>query len=83
MEEARLHFPACGLARAMEIVAFDRPISSEQALAWKLATKVVGDGQVLEEAWKMAVNWQAVRFILLAGANNFSLIHPHSLRDSN
>jgi 2-(1,2-epoxy-1,2-dihydrophenyl)acetyl-CoA isomerase len=43
-----------GLARAMEIVGFDKPISSEQALAWGLVTKVVEDGKVLEEAWKMA-----------------------------
>jgi 2-(1,2-epoxy-1,2-dihydrophenyl)acetyl-CoA isomerase len=43
-----------GLARAMEVVAFDKPISSDQALAWGLATKVVEDGQVMEEAWKMA-----------------------------
>jgi 2-(1,2-epoxy-1,2-dihydrophenyl)acetyl-CoA isomerase len=43
-----------GLARAMEIVAFDKPISSEQALVWGLATEVVEDGRALEEAWKMA-----------------------------
>jgi len=43
-----------GLARAMEIIAFDKPISSEQALAWGLATKVVDDGRALEEAWIMA-----------------------------
>ena len=43
-----------GLARAMEIVAFDKPISSGQALAWGLVTKVAEDGKVLEEAWKMA-----------------------------
>jgi 2-(1,2-epoxy-1,2-dihydrophenyl)acetyl-CoA isomerase len=43
-----------GLAHAMEIVAFDKPISSEQALAWGLVTKVVEDGRELEEAWKMA-----------------------------
>ena len=43
-----------GLARAMEIVAFDKPISSEQALAWGLVTKVVEDGRMMEEAWKMA-----------------------------
>lgn len=43
-----------GLARALEIVAFDRPISSEQALAWGLVTKVVEDGRALEEAVKMA-----------------------------
>ena len=43
-----------GLARAMEIAAFDRPISSDQALAWGLVTKVVEDGGVLEEGIKMA-----------------------------
>jgi 2-(1,2-epoxy-1,2-dihydrophenyl)acetyl-CoA isomerase len=43
-----------GLARAMEVIAFDKPISSEQALAWGLVTKVVEDGRVLEEAWAMA-----------------------------
>lgn len=43
-----------GLARALEIVAFDKPISSEQALEWGLVTKVVDDGQALEEAIKMA-----------------------------
>ena len=43
-----------GLSRAMEIVAFDKPISSEQTLAWGLVTKVAEDGRVLEEAWKMA-----------------------------
>jgi 2-(1,2-epoxy-1,2-dihydrophenyl)acetyl-CoA isomerase len=39
-----------GLARAMEILAFDEPISSTQALEWGLVTKVVPDGQALEEA---------------------------------
>ncbi len=43
-----------GLAKALEIAAFDRPISSEQALAWGLATKVVDDGKALEEATDMA-----------------------------
>lgn len=43
-----------GLARAMEIAAFDRPISSEQALKWGLITKVVDDGKALEEAIVMA-----------------------------
>jgi 2-(1,2-epoxy-1,2-dihydrophenyl)acetyl-CoA isomerase len=32
-----------GLARAMEIMAFDRPISSAQAIEWGLVTKVVPD----------------------------------------
>ena len=43
-----------GLARAMEIIGFDKPISSEQALAWGLVTKVVEDGRALEEARNMA-----------------------------
>lgn len=43
-----------GLARALEIAAFDKPISSEQALAWGIATKVADDGKALEEASLMA-----------------------------
>ncbi len=43
-----------GLARALEIVASDKPISSEQALDWGLVTKVVEDGHAPEEALKMA-----------------------------
>jgi 2-(1,2-epoxy-1,2-dihydrophenyl)acetyl-CoA isomerase len=43
-----------GLARALEIAAFDRVISSEQALAWGLTTKIVEDGRSVEEALQMA-----------------------------
>ena len=43
-----------GLSHALEIAAFDRPISAEQALEWGLVTKVVEDGHALEEATKMA-----------------------------
>jgi 2-(1,2-epoxy-1,2-dihydrophenyl)acetyl-CoA isomerase len=43
-----------GLARALEIAGFDAPISSEQALAWGLVTRVVDDGHALEEAVNMA-----------------------------
>jgi len=39
-----------GMARAMEIIAFDRPISADQALAWGLVTEVVNEGQALEGA---------------------------------
>jgi 2-(1,2-epoxy-1,2-dihydrophenyl)acetyl-CoA isomerase len=42
-----------GLGRAMEIMAFDEPISSAQALAWGLVTSVVPDDQVLSEARAM------------------------------
>jgi 2-(1,2-epoxy-1,2-dihydrophenyl)acetyl-CoA isomerase len=43
-----------GQARALEIAAFDKPISAEQALAWGLVTRVVEDGQALDEAMAMA-----------------------------
>ncbi len=43
-----------GLSRALEIVAFDRPISAEQALEWGLVTKVVAPGKEMEEAENMA-----------------------------
>jgi 2-(1,2-epoxy-1,2-dihydrophenyl)acetyl-CoA isomerase len=39
-----------GLARAMEIMAFDRPISSQQALDWGLVTQVVPDADLYTEA---------------------------------
>lgn len=39
-----------GIAKAMEIAAFDRPITAEQALAWGLATEVCQDGRVTEKA---------------------------------
>lgn len=43
-----------GLARALEIAAFDKPISSAQALSFGLVTNVVEDGKVMEEAENMA-----------------------------
>lgn len=39
-----------GLARAMEIMAFDNPISATQASEWGLVTKVTPDDQVLDAA---------------------------------
>jgi 2-(1,2-epoxy-1,2-dihydrophenyl)acetyl-CoA isomerase len=36
-----------GLARAMEIMAFDKPITSDQALQWGLVTKVVPDKEII------------------------------------
>ena len=42
-----------GLARAMEIMAFDRPISSAQALEWGLVTKVVPDAEVVSAGLAM------------------------------
>jgi 2-(1,2-epoxy-1,2-dihydrophenyl)acetyl-CoA isomerase len=49
-----------GLARAMEIMAFDRPISSEQALSWGLVTEVVEDGQSLNRAMLLATEMKKV-----------------------
>ncbi len=43
-----------GLARALEIAAFDHPISAEKALEWGLATKVVEDGDASKEAIALA-----------------------------
>jgi len=42
-----------GLAKAMEILAFDRPISAEQALTWGLVTEVVENGQALNRTMDM------------------------------
>ncbi|MDD5312741.1 MAG: enoyl-CoA hydratase-related protein [Dehalococcoidia bacterium] len=43
-----------GLARALEIVAFDAPIPADKALSWGLVTKVVPKGKAEEEALNMA-----------------------------
>lgn len=43
-----------GLARALEIAAFDKPILADQALEWGLVTKVVPHAKALEEAENMA-----------------------------
>lgn len=42
-----------GLARAMEIMAFDQPISPAQALEWGLVTKVVGGEELIWESLAM------------------------------
>ena len=42
-----------GLAKAMEIAAFDCPIAAEQALSWGLVTEVVEDGQSIKRAIEM------------------------------
>lgn len=42
-----------GLARAMEIMAFDQPIPSPQALEWGLVTRVVPDAEVVAGALGM------------------------------
>lgn len=44
-----------GLARALEIAAFDEPIDANQALAWGLVTKIAKDNDVLGAAMEMAL----------------------------
>lgn len=46
-----------GLARALEIAAFDEPISASKAWEWGLATKVVTDSEVQKEALAMLEGW--------------------------
>jgi 2-(1,2-epoxy-1,2-dihydrophenyl)acetyl-CoA isomerase len=43
-----------GLAKSLEIAAFDKPITSEQALQWGLVTKVVSPGEAVNTAKQMA-----------------------------
>ncbi len=43
-----------GIARALEIAAFDEPIDAQKALEWGLVTKVVPDGQTVDEAVALA-----------------------------
>jgi 2-(1,2-epoxy-1,2-dihydrophenyl)acetyl-CoA isomerase len=45
-----------GMARALEIAAFDPPISAEQAIAWGLVTEVVDDGSTTARAHLLAEN---------------------------
>ncbi len=42
-----------GLARALEIAAFDHPISADQAFEWGMVTKVADDGKAFGEALSM------------------------------
>jgi 2-(1,2-epoxy-1,2-dihydrophenyl)acetyl-CoA isomerase len=43
-----------GLAKSLEIAAFDDPISADKALQWGLVTKVVPRGEAVDEAKQMA-----------------------------
>jgi 2-(1,2-epoxy-1,2-dihydrophenyl)acetyl-CoA isomerase len=42
-----------GMAKALEIAAFDPPIDAEKALSWGLVTEVVEDGKALSRAIQM------------------------------
>ncbi|MFO7987371.1 MAG: enoyl-CoA hydratase-related protein [Desulfatiglandaceae bacterium] len=42
-----------GMARALEIAVFDRPMDAEKAYAWGLVTEVVEDGQAVDRADEM------------------------------
>lgn len=43
-----------GMARALEIAAFDKPITAAQALEWGMVNRVVPEGQALDAAMDMA-----------------------------
>lgn len=49
-----------GLARAMEIAAFDRPIAAKQALSWGLVTEVVEDGHSVKRAIELVKEMKSV-----------------------
>jgi 2-(1,2-epoxy-1,2-dihydrophenyl)acetyl-CoA isomerase len=49
-----------GLARAMEIAAFDRPISADKALSWGLVTEVVEDGESVKKSHAMIQEMSSV-----------------------
>ena len=49
-----------GLARAMEIAAFDLPISAEQALSWGLITEVVENGQAVKRAIELIKEMESI-----------------------
>ncbi len=43
------------MARTIELVAFDEPITAGKALEWRLVTQVVNDGAALDAVRKMAI----------------------------
>ena len=45
-----------GFARALEVAAFDEPISADQALDWRLVTSVVDDEAVVSAATDLAAS---------------------------
>ncbi len=63
-----------GLAKAMEILAFDRPISAEQALTWGLVTEVVENGQAVNRATDMVQEITKLPSLLSTLQRSFSLI---------
>ncbi|HDZ91258.1 MAG: enoyl-CoA hydratase/isomerase family protein [Deltaproteobacteria bacterium] len=42
-----------GMARALEIAAFDEPIGAEKAISWGIVTEVVSDGEGVDRALEM------------------------------
>jgi len=55
-----------GIAKALEIATFDRPISAEQALSWGLITEVVEDGQPVKRAIEL------IKEIIKASLSSFA-----------
>jgi 2-(1,2-epoxy-1,2-dihydrophenyl)acetyl-CoA isomerase len=57
-----------GMAKALEIAAFDEAISSEKALEWGMITKVAEDGSSLEESRAMMAK------IMKKSVNSFGMV---------
>jgi 2-(1,2-epoxy-1,2-dihydrophenyl)acetyl-CoA isomerase len=57
-----------GFARALEIAAFDKPITADQALKWGLATRVVPDGMSVEASLNLASELRRVSVKAFASA---------------
>ncbi len=49
-----------GMARALEIAAFDKPIDSEKAYAWGLVTEVVKEGESVKRAVELIEGMKAM-----------------------
>ncbi|MFH1491675.1 MAG: enoyl-CoA hydratase/isomerase family protein [Pseudomonadota bacterium] len=59
-----------GLAKALEIAAFDHPISSQEALALGLVTEVVEEGQALTRALQMIAEMKKGALSSFAASKN-------------
>jgi len=68
-----------GQARAMEILAFDRPIDSATALAWGLATEISDDGKSVPRALEMAEKIAGSARTSFAASKRLIALSTHSV----
>jgi 2-(1,2-epoxy-1,2-dihydrophenyl)acetyl-CoA isomerase len=68
-----------GQARAMEILTFDRPLDSETALAWGLATEIAADGQSVFRAIEIAGGIAAGARTSFAASKRLINLSAHSM----